>query len=67
MKAIEPIYIALPIAIALAGTIAHRTLALSNPMNKPLPTPSFMITSGIIEPVGDRSVPSPNIRERPVG
>lgn len=66
MKSIKPIYIAIPVAIALVGAIAHRTLAEST-MNKPLPTPSSMITSGIIEPVSDRSVPSQNIKERPVG
>jgi hypothetical protein len=51
-------YIAIPIAIALVGTIAHRSFAQSNPSNKPLPTPSSMITSGItsgiMEPVSDR-------------
>ncbi len=67
MKPIMPIYIAIPIVLALTGITAHRTLAQSNPMNKPLPTPSSMITSGIIEPVSDRSVPSQNIKERPVG
>ncbi len=70
MKSIKPIYIAIPVAIALAGVIAHRTLAQSNSINKPLQTPTAMITSGIIEPVSDRSlssVPNPNDRERPVG
>lgn len=77
MKSIKPQqigkYIAIPIAIALVGTIAHRTLAQSNPSNKPLPIPSSMITSGItsgiMEPVSDRrsSEPSPKIKERPVG
>ena len=77
MKSIKPQqigkYIAIPIAIALVGTIAHRSFAQSNPSNKPLPTPSSMITSGItsgiMEPVSDRrsSEPSPKIKERPVG
>jgi Ca-activated chloride channel family protein len=71
MKLIQPIYIAIPVAIALAGMVAHRTLAQSNPMSKPLNTPTSMITSGIIEPVSDRSnnpsVPTQNIKERPVG
>ena len=78
MKSIKPQqigkYIAIPIAIALVGTIAHRTLAQSNPNNNPLPTPSSMttsgITSGIMEPVSDRrssSEPSPKVKERPVG
>lgn len=69
MKYIKPIYIAIPVAIALAGVIAHRTLAQSSSINKPLPSPSTMIKSGIIEPVSDRlgSIPNPsqNIKERP--
>ena len=74
MKSIKPQqigkYIAIPIAIALVGMIAHRTFAQSNPTNKPLPTASSMIRSGIMEPVSDRrssSEPSPKIKERPVG
>ena len=73
MKSIKPQqigkYIAIPIAIALVGTIAHRTLAQSNPNNNPLPTPSSMTTSGIMEPVSDRrsSESSPKIKDRPVG
>ena len=72
MKSFKPIYIAIPVAIAIAGVITHRTFAQSNPITKPLQTPSSMITSGIIEPISDRSVsnqkiPSPNIKERPVG
>lgn len=67
MKSIKPIYIAIPVAIALAGVIAHRTLAQSNSLNKPLSTPTSMITSGIMEPVSDRSVPTQNLKERPVG
>jgi Ca-activated chloride channel family protein len=78
MKSIKPQqigkYIAIPIAIALVGTIAHRTLAQSNPSNNPLPTPSSMttsgITSGIMEPVSDRrssTETNPKIKERPVG
>ena len=69
MKSIKPIYIAIPVAIALAGLIAHRTLAQSNPINKPLANPSAMIKSGIIEPVSDRrsSEPTPKIKERPIG
>ncbi|WP_199289022.1 VIT domain-containing protein [Pseudanabaena sp. FACHB-1998] len=71
MKSIKPIYIAIPLAIALAGMVAHRTLAQSNPMSKPLSTPTSMITSGIIEPVSDRpnnlSEPTQNLKERPVG
>jgi Ca-activated chloride channel family protein len=69
IKSIKPIYIAIPIAIALAGVIAHRSLAQSNPISKPLPNPSAMIKSGIIEPVNDRrsSEPTAKIKERPVG
>ncbi len=73
MKSIKPQqigkYIAIPIAIALVGMIAHRTVAQSNPNNKPLPTPSSIIRSGIMEPVSDRrsSEPSPKIKDRPVG
>jgi Ca-activated chloride channel family protein len=78
MKSIKPQqigkYIAIPIAIALVGTIAHRTLAQSNSTNNPLPTPSSMttsgITSGIMEPVSDRrssTETNPKIKERPVG
>jgi Ca-activated chloride channel family protein len=65
MKFIKPIYIAIPVAIALAGMIAHRTLAQSNPMTKSRPIQSSMIKSGIMEPVSDRSSIQPS-RERPV-
>ncbi len=71
MKSIKPLYIAIPLAITLAGMVAHRTLAQSNPISKPLITPTSMITSGIIEPVSDRSnnpsEPTQNLKERPVG
>lgn len=74
MKSIKPIYtiyIAIPVAIALAGVVAHRTLAQPNSISKPLSTPTSMITSGIIEPVSDRSAssqtPTQNIKEHPVG
>lgn len=66
MKILKPIYIAIPVAIALAGMIAHRTLAQSNPMTKSKPIQSSMIKSGIMEPVSDRSSIEPS-KERPVG
>ncbi len=68
MKLIKPIYLAIPVAIALAGVIAHRTLAQSSPLNRPMQTPSSMIKSGIMEPVSDRSSSiNPSSKERPVG
>ena len=67
MKSIKPIYIAVPLAIALAGVIAHRTLAQSNPMNQPLSTPSSMIKSGVMEPVSDRISSNESTKDRPVG
>ncbi|MFM7887595.1 MAG: trypsin, partial [Pseudanabaena sp.] len=71
MKPIKPIYIAIPVLIALAGVIAHRSLAQSNSFNKPLNTPTSMITSGIMEPVDDRANDhsgfKQNLKERPVG
>jgi len=67
MKSIKPIYIALPLAIALAGVIAHRTLAQSNSINQPQPTTISMIKSGILEPVSDRSSRTEPNKDRPVG
>ncbi len=72
MKSIKPIYVAIPIAIALAGVIAHRTLAQANPSPSILKTSSSMIKSGIMEPVSDRrSANQSNFnqsnKERPVG
>ena len=68
MKSIKPIYIAIPVAIALAAMIAHRTLAQSNPTHKLLlQNPSAMITSGIMEPISDRREIRQNAKERPVG
>jgi Ca-activated chloride channel family protein len=66
MKSIKPIYIAIPVAIALASLITHRALAQTNPINQPLPNSSAMIKSGLIEPVSDRSSsqPIPKIKER---
>jgi Ca-activated chloride channel family protein len=72
MKFIKPIYIAIPVAIAVAGLVAHRTLAQSNPSdvpnsltNSPMVISSSTVPSGIIEPVSDRRV-SPQ-KERPTG
>ena len=72
MKSIKPIYVAIPIARALAGIIAHRTLAQSNLSPIILKTPSSMIKSGIMEPVSDRRSTSQSSinqsnKERPVG
>jgi Ca-activated chloride channel family protein len=70
MKSIQPIYIAIPVAIILTGAIAHRTFAQSSPIAKPQPNTSAMIKSGIMEPVSDRTVSSQtikNTKERPVG
>jgi len=66
MKSIKPIYIAIPLTIALAGVIAHRTLAQSSPINQPLPTPSSMVKSGIMEPVSDRHSSNESTKDRPV-
>jgi len=66
MKPIKPIYIAIPVLIAIVGVITHRSLAQSNSFNKPLNTPTSMITSGIMEPISDHSVPKQNLKERPV-
>ncbi len=66
----KPAYLAIPVAIAIAGVITQRTLAQANMMPKPLQSSSSMIISGIIEPVSDRrssSEPSQKIKERPVG
>ncbi len=67
MKSIKPIYVAIPIAIALAGIIAHRTLAQANPSPNIFRTPSSMIKSGIMEPVSDRNSINQSNKERPVG
>lgn len=66
MKSIKPIYIAIPLTIAFAGVIAHRTLAQSNPINQPLPTPSSMVKSGTMEPVSDRRSSNESTKDRPV-
>ncbi|WP_434686441.1 VIT domain-containing protein [Pseudanabaena minima] len=66
MKSIKPIYIAIPLTIAFAGVIAHRTLAQSNPTNQPLPTPSSMVKSGTMEPVSDRRSSNESTKDRPV-
>jgi Ca-activated chloride channel family protein len=71
MKFIKPIYIAIPMAIAVAGLVAHRTLAQSNPSepnnfaNSPMVISSSTVPNGIIEPVSDRRASSP--KERPTG
>lgn len=67
MKSIKPIYIALPVAIILAGAIAHRTLAQSSPIAKTPQNPSTMLRTGILEPVSDRTPRSETNKDRPVG
>lgn len=72
MKFIKPVYIAIPMAIAVAGLVAHRTLAQSNPSdvpnnftNSPMVISSSTVPNGIIEPVSDRRASPP--KERPTG
>ena len=67
MKSIKPIYIAIPVSIILAGAIAHRTLAQSNPIAKTPQNPSMMLRTGILEPVSDRNPRVETNKERPVG
>jgi Ca-activated chloride channel family protein len=67
MKSIKPIYIALPVAIILAGAIAHRTLAQSSPIAKTPQNPSTMLRTGILEPVSDRTPRAETNKDRPVG
>jgi Ca-activated chloride channel family protein len=67
MKSIKPIYIALPVAIILAGAIAHRTLAQSSPIAKTPQNPSMMVRTGILEPVSDRTPRAETNKDRPVG
>ncbi len=67
MKSIKPIYIALPVAMILAGAIAHRTLAQSGPIAKTPENPSTLVRTGILEPVSDRSPRAETTKERPVG
>ena len=67
MKSIKPIYIAIPVSIILAGAIAHRTLAQSNPIAKTPQNPSMMLRTGILEPVSDRNPRAETNKERPVG
>ena len=67
MKSIKPIYIAIPVAIAIMSVIAHRTLAQSSPLPKPQLTPSSMIKSRIMEPVSDRNSSTESNKDRPVG
>ena len=67
MKSIKPIYIALPVAMILAGAIAHRTFAQSSPIAKTPQNPSTMVKTGILEPVSDRSPRAETNKECPVG
>lgn len=67
MKSIKPIYIALPVAIILAGVIAHRTVAQSSPIAKTPQNPSTMLRTGILEPVSDRTPRAETNKDRPVG
>lgn len=67
MKSIKPIYIALPVAMILAGAIAHRTVAQSSQIAKTLQNPSTMVKTGILEPVSDRSPRAETNKDRPVG
>jgi Ca-activated chloride channel homolog len=67
MKSIKPIYIAIPVAIALAGMIAHRTLAQSSPIAKTPQNPSTMVRTGILEPVSDHAPRADINKDRPVG
>jgi Ca-activated chloride channel family protein len=67
MKLMKPIYISIPVAIALAGMIAHRTLAQSSPIAKTPQNPSTMLRTGILEPVSDRTPRAETNKDRPVG
>lgn len=66
MKSIKPIYIALPVALILAGAIAHCTLAQSSPIAKTPQNPSTMVRTGILEPVSDRTPRAETNKDRPV-
>ena len=67
MKLMKPIYISIPVAISLAGMIAHRTLAQSSPIAKTPQNPSTMVRTGILEPVSDRTPRAETNKDRPVG